>query len=370
MDLSFMYNAFSICDEAKGIPVEYRKRRETLYYDETNNVKHVGIKNNGRLNIDNLDTYFVLGGIQSDFEITEKELEGLLGKKKELKARTDLKGDFLKIMSKGIVENLLKLVYLRRWCIHFFAVQPIYYSFVDIVDSLFDNEVLTLDYKSLLYHIFKSDFNSSITILKKYKYPNIKDKEVVNFLDDLAILVEKYLLQNKHDVYEEEMINDLLNSINEVKNGNKRLTLLCNEEPNLWVNSFSWFYYKEIASFPAKKLIFDQEDQVENHLRNNPIVVNGVKLTNYSFVKSSDSPIIQLCDYVVAILKKYFVFLDRDISLIEKDIFQLDQVQLANFMMLNTILLYSKEYNPLFFNYILDYKIPQKVDYYMCHFGT
>jgi hypothetical protein len=370
MDLSFMYNAFSICDEAKGIPSEYRSRRETLYYDETDNVKYVRIKNNGRLNIDNLDTIFVLGGIQSDCEITEKEFKELFGKKKELKAKTDLKGDFLKIMSKEIVEDLLKLIYLRRWCIHCLAVQPIYYSFVDIVDSLFDNEVHTLEYKSLMCHIFKFDFDFAITILKKYKYPNIKDKEVVNFLDDLAKLVEKYLLQTQHDIYEEEMLNDLFSSINEVKSGNKKLKLLCNEESNSWVNSFSWFYFKEIASFPSKKLVFDQEDQVENQLRKDPIIVNEVILSNYSFVKSSDSPIIQLCDYVVAILKKYFVFLDRDFSLIEKDVFQLNQVQLVNFMMFNTILLYSREYNPLFFNYIMDNKIPQKVDYYMCRFGA
>ena len=104
-------------------------------------------------------------------------------------------------------------------------------------------------------------------------------------------------------------------------------------------------------------------------MRKDPIVVNGTNLSNYSFVKSSEEPMIQLSDYVVAILKKYFVFLDRDFDMIEKDILGFDRDQLSNFMLLNSILLYSKEYNPLFHNYISSYRIPEYVNYYMTQFG-
>lgn len=370
MDLSLLYNAFSAYDEAIEIAAEYRTRRETLYYDETDNIKYVTIKNNGKLNIDIRDKCFVLGGIQSESEITAIELKETFREEKELKAKSDLKGDFLKILSKCTVEKLLKLVYSRRWCIHFLMVQPIYYSFVDIVDYLFENKEYTFEYKTLLCQIIKSDFDSSITVFKKYKYPNIKSKEVMSFLDDLKSLVENYLLKEKHSVYEEEIINDLLFSINETKNCNKNPVLFRGEESHRWVNSFSWFYRKEIASFPAKKLIFDKEDQVENQLRKDPIVVNGTNLSNYSFVESSEFPMIQLSDYVVAILKKYFVFLDRDFDVIEQDVRRFDSEQLSNFMIFNSILLYSKEYNPLFHNYISNYRIPEYVNYYMTQFGT
>lgn len=368
MDLSFLYKAYCTYDKVLQLSPEYRNREETLYYDETDNYKHVRIKENGELNI-KTDACFVLGGIQAGNAISAVEMNGELLKKKELKAVQDLKGDFLAIMRNQKVDHFLRLVYSRRWCFHFFMVQPIYYSFVDIVDSLCDYEEFTLEHKSLLYHIMIYDFDSSITILKKYKYPNIKDKDVVSFLDELTIIIENYSRLPKIDVYEGNAINDLLFSINEVKNGNKELTFLCNEESHLWVNSFSWFYRKEIASFPAKKLIFDQEDQVEDSLRKDPIVVNGTNLSNYSFVKSSEEPMIQLSDYVVAILKKYFVFLDRDFDMIEKDILGFDRDQLSNFMLLNSILLYSKEYNPLFHNYISSHRIPEYVNYYMTQFG-
>lgn len=105
-----MYNAFSAYDEAIEIAAEYRTRRETLYYDETDNIKYVTIKNNGKLNIDIRDKCFVLGGIQSESEITAIELKETFREEKELKAKFDLKGDFLKILSKCAVEKLLKLV--------------------------------------------------------------------------------------------------------------------------------------------------------------------------------------------------------------------------------------------------------------------
>lgn len=368
MDLSFLHKAYCRRDRVSQLSPEYRNRKETLYYDETENVKWVRIQENGELNI-KTDACFVLGGIQAEDALSDIEIHKTLFKKSELKAVRDLKGDFIAIMQKEVVGRFLQMVYSHRWCFHFFMVQPIYYSFVDIVDSLFDNEALTLEYKSILYHIIKSDFDSSITILKKYKYPNIKDKEIISFLDELTILVENYLLLHEQDVYEEDVINDLLFSINKVKNGNKKLIFLSDEESKIWVKSFSWFYRKEIASFPAKKLIFDQEGQVENQLRKDPVVINGTKLSNYSFVKSSEAPMIQLSDYVVAILKKYFVFLDRAFEKIEQDVARFDDGQLSNFMIFNSILLYSKEYNPLFHDYISCYRIPEYVNYYMTLFG-
>lgn len=356
-------------DKVLQLSPEYRNREETLYYDETDNYKHVRIKENGELNI-KTDACFVLGGIQAESALSAVEMHGeLLKNKKELKAVQDLKGDFLAIMRNQTVDHFLRLVYSRRWCFHFFMVQPLYYSFVDLVDSLCDNEVLTLAHKSILYHIMIYDLGSSITILKKYKYPNIKDKDVVSFLDELTIIIENYMRVPKIDVYEEDAIYDLLFSINEVKNGNKELTFLRNEKSHLWVKSFSWFYCNELASFPSKKLIFDQEDQVENQLRKDPIVVNGIKLSNYSFVKSSENPMIQLSDYVVAILNKYFVFLNRDFDKIEQDVMKFDPEQLFNFMILNSILLYSVDYNPLFHNYLSSYKIPENVNYYMTQYG-
>lgn len=61
---------------------------------------------------------------------------------------------------------------------------------------------------------------------------------------------------------------------------------------------------------------------------------------------------IQVCDYVVSILRKYFIFLDQDMNNIEKEINGFDEQQKKNFKLLNKVMKQSLDNNPLFFHYI------------------
>ena len=85
----------------QGASIEHLERKETLYYDETGNVKHLIIKN-GSLNAA-FDTVFVLGGIQAEDTISIESLKSRLGKQPttELKATNDLKGDFISVLCKS-----------------------------------------------------------------------------------------------------------------------------------------------------------------------------------------------------------------------------------------------------------------------------
>ena len=60
---------------------------------------------------------------------------------------------------------------------------------------------------------------------------------------------------------------------------------------------------------------------------------------------------IQISDYVVSIIKKYIMFLDRTELEIEQDIKNFDDIQKRNYVLLNTILKDSLDYNPLFLNF-------------------
>jgi hypothetical protein len=198
MDLSFLHKAYCGCDKVLQLSPEYRNRKETLYYDETDNYKQVRIKNNGDLNI-KTDACYVLGGIQAENDISAVEMHGTLFKKKELKASRDLKGDFIAIMRKPVVEHFLQWAYSQRWCFHFFMIQLIYYSFVDIVDSLIDDENRIFEYKAFLFQVFKSDIDSAKNMLRKYKYPNVQDADIPQFLEEIEKLITRYLLRDKHD---------------------------------------------------------------------------------------------------------------------------------------------------------------------------
>nr|WP_289415300.1 DUF3800 domain-containing protein [Bacteroides intestinalis] len=159
--------------KAQGIDEMYIDKEETLYYDESGNVKHLIVKD-GKLNADS-DTVFVLGGVQADDIISLEELKTALGKnlEKEIKSTKDLKGTFIEILRKDNFRKILQIIQDKGWHIHFCIVQVLYYGFVDIIDSICGLEFNPFAFKAELYKVLKRNPNTTISIFKKYKYPNV-----------------------------------------------------------------------------------------------------------------------------------------------------------------------------------------------------
>lgn len=78
---------------------------------------------------------------------------------------------------------------------------------------------------------------------------------------------------------------------------------------------------------------------------------------------------IQLSDYIVGILRKYFMFLDRLQPRVDADIDSFDKVQMKNFELLNKILRRSLLYNPLFINTIMSIHCRKKMELYIEKYG-
>ena len=136
MDYTEVYKAIKAKALISGASIEQLESEETLYYDESGNVKHLILKG-GSLNAES-DTVFVLGGVQAENTISLNDLRLSLGKQPttELKAKKDLKGDFVAILRKDNFCQILELIQEKEWHIHFYAVHILYYGFVDIVDSI------------------------------------------------------------------------------------------------------------------------------------------------------------------------------------------------------------------------------------------
>lgn len=79
MDITKISNMSRMMIKVLGTDEKYIDRKETLYYDESGNVKHFIIKK-GKLNAET-DTVFVLGGIEAESTISLKDLKKYLGKK-------------------------------------------------------------------------------------------------------------------------------------------------------------------------------------------------------------------------------------------------------------------------------------------------
>ena len=350
MDYTELYNTIREKALIEGASIEHLERKETLYYDETGNVKHLIVKN-GSLNAA-FDTVFVLGGIQAEDTISIESLKSRLGKQPttELKAKNDLKGDFIAILRKDNFRQILELIQEKKWHIHFSVVQLLYYAFVDIVDSIKGTEICPWEFKAELYQVLKKDCEKTVEYFKKYKYPNIKDSEKEEFLEGIIRMIDEQIKESASKYLTNPLLILLKTLVCSAKR-QKELTFIQKEETGIWVESFIQFYRQEIIKFHRKNLIFDEEKQVQGGLNEENLEINRKLLTNYSFENSKENAMIQVSDYVVSIIKKYIMFLDREELEIEKDIKNFDDIQKKNYILLNSVLKDSLDYNPLYLNF-------------------
>jgi hypothetical protein len=247
-------------------------------------------------------------------------------------------------------------------------VQILYYGFVDIVDSIdrFDANPFVL--KAELYKVLKKDPNVTISIFKKYKYPNIATKDIKNFLSELIILIDGVIAEDA----KKGLLNPLLfflKSCLEKAKEQKELIFIQDEKTHEWVGNFVQFYRQQILSFPKKTLVFDEEKQVMSQITEEDIIIDGKASDNYSFKESGSDAMIQVCDYVVSILRKYMIFLDRLEPEIDADIANFDENQMNNYKLLNRILAESLDYNPLFVYFVACQHTVAKYYKYMHEYG-
>ena len=261
MDYTEITNSIRMMIKAQGVDEKYIDKEETLYYDESGNVKHLIVKE-GKLNADS-DTVFVLGGVQADDTISLEELKKSLGKslEKEMKSTKDLKGSFIEILHKDNFRKILQLIQDKGWHIHFCVVQVLYYGFVDIVDSINGLEFAPLEFKAELYKVLKKDPNATVSIFKKYKYPNIATKNIKNFLSEILTLIEDVIAEDAKRLVVNPFLLVLKSCIEKAKK-QKELTFIQDETAHEWVGEFEQFYKQQILIFPKKTLVFDEEKQV------------------------------------------------------------------------------------------------------------
>ena len=351
MEYSKVYQMNRMMALAQGVSEEQYDRAETWYYDETDNVKHLVLLPDKRVNAAE-NACFVLGGIQAEDTITDAELHEALGKEsgRELKSTKDLKGTFEDILRKDAFQNTLDLVESKGWNVHFIMVQVWYYAFVDVIDSINDDVTIGHNLKAILYKILKNSPEETIKLFGKYHYPDIKDKDRIAFLEGLDAMVQKFIDAKPN--LRDKMLSEVLANIIKKAKRKKELTFIQDEAPDEWVKMFVQFYSAEIYSYPNRTLVFDTEKQVEKLLKEESIEINGKALKNYSFADSATNPMIQVCDYVVSILRKYFIFVDRTLDEVISDIERFDEQQMQRYRLLNKVLNRTLDSNPLYFHYI------------------
>lgn len=106
-------------------------------------------------------------------------------------------------------------------------------------------------------------------------------------------------------------------------------------EPNLLIEEYYLFYLERCEIFSKSTHIFDEEKAVEEKLSNIQLYEYGKMLNHYKFVKSHEDIFIQISDMTAGLLRKLFMFLDKNSIDQSKSLTEtLSENQIANFNIL------------------------------------
>lgn len=281
----------------------------TFYYDETNNIRKFYVRETD-FNY-SFTANFVLGGVVHKGALPDIQplFDGFNLQKtiKEVKLKHIAKGEFLDCLNSDKLNYFLNYLLNSDLYVHYSSLNILYWSIVDIVDSAIVNSeaAMQLDprfsnhLKNDLYKLAKLEIDSVIELFYDFEYPNIKKESVLEFIEALISLFDKYL-QTEEFHFGLESLRQILK---EAKKRNS-LPFIMDEEDHILLKDFSQFYLRPIYLFKNSNHIFDNEVSISETLAGYKILDGDEEIKNYSFVDSQSSLLIQCSDIFVGLIGK------------------------------------------------------------------
>lgn len=297
------FHGFEICQEP------WR-----LYYDETGNWRSISYRDGKVRDAHAFERDFILGGIVVTDEAAIPEL--LEGSKKlpapngEIKCKSVLGGskDFRKVLRRQETTDFLNLIDRDGVAVHYHAQDNLYYSIVDIVDSLIAipihraTVIFERELKNELYLCALQDPTAFLNELSSFGYPNISQSNVRPFCEFLQWVISLCQSTERPPEEMEGFFLETLRQMVKAASKTESLAFLEGNKDDSLVDDFSSHYTTACAVLPKATHVFDEESHVSMKL--------AEPLNNYLFVDSKNEPLVQLADVWVGFLSRLFAFLD------------------------------------------------------------
>jgi hypothetical protein len=288
----------------------------SFYYDETGNVRKFRLTENGVNAEEGIANDFILGGVLFKDDKPPCDVDKLFDELKittpEIKFKT-LAGrgaDFWTAIGKKPIHQFLTWLEGSGLYIHYATLNNMYFSIVDMVESLFVIQP-QFDFGPEWVQVLKASWHRFVVthideilpILHSYNYPSLDKADIKDFCYELSNLIQSY---GDEDFYLENF-RQLLKS-----NGRKgELFFIEDNTPGLLVEEYSGLRDGRCAFYKDSMHYFDEEAEAELALKNTIFTLNGEKLSNYKFIDSKEERLIQVSDIWVGLLGKLFIVLDQ-----------------------------------------------------------
>lgn len=341
-----------------------------FYYDETNNCRKLKIKD-GKLNYDK-DKDFILGGVFLEKD-NIKDIEGSFESlKKKLKVSSNLKeikfnnicpkgSDFLKCIHNRKVHDFIAWLLENNIYIHFSMLDHLYYSLVDIIDSLDVNGWEGIELKTILYQFVYNNTENFMEILDKYNYPNVGANLSPSFYDEIINCIKPLLPIEFPGISGLQRKIDLIEAFRDGKK--KKPIFLINNEDKILIKEYYVLYARSVYMFKNAFHLFDEEFDVQNEIKKTGIKLDQVEMDNYMFIKSHNNIFIQLSDVTVGILGKLFEFIKKiPMDDIGNACISFDEHHQKGFNLLKALLHKSYQKNAAFRNMSANQELYYKFD--------
>ncbi len=332
----------------------------TIYLDESNNCVKFRFKDiKGNTNVKWYND-FVLSGIAIEGNVDSIVLDRLFEKFKLQKNITDVKlkhianyngedgNRFADIMKSKKVSVLLEtLLQIDNIYIHWATENLVYFSLVDIVDSVLEVPVIHDGVKNVLYKYAIKDKDFFLSLLAQYDYPNIKKNKIKDFCEEFICWIDSI------ETYkiEEDFLFELLRQGIKSSRKKNNLLFLHDNTDKLLIENFVSIYAMRIAAFPNSDIHFDRCGIVEDNIKEYVNIFCSSKIASYDFMDSDSNRWIQLSDMVSGIHGALMAYINiHDINGIIKEVSCFNDIQKRNLRMFMKLKKKSCDKNKYFDN--------------------
>ncbi|MBX3656506.1 MAG: DUF3800 domain-containing protein [Ramlibacter sp.] len=300
-------------DEMRGLmlqPLRNWDERFTFYYDETNNIRRLRLSEVG-LNASDNKT-FVLAGISLRAGRAMPAIDGLRanlrlqGNAPELKAKHVADGNFEAMLASRDLQVYLTWLLDHDLLVHYSALDVLYWSLTDIVDTLMAQDDLVAFHqrtlKNELHDGVRRDPVQFFQLLHGFGYPDLQRTAIGPFMTAVVAFLERQASVNRNR--EAALLKDRLRAAASLKD----LPFLHDNDKGELIPNFAPHFLRSVYVFQHAAHVFDQETYVQKALQTLEVRA-GARRLDYRFVDSRSEPGVQLSDVIANLFGKYFTFL-------------------------------------------------------------
>lgn len=306
-----------------------------LYHDETNNVRRLTLGELG-LNVADNKT-FVIGGVAL---LPGTEVSGWQQLWQLLHMQPTANEIKFEHLAKGSYEDVLgsrKLALFLQWLldqsimIHYSALDPLYWSILDIIESLqaderFEINEYHMELKSELHHAVVQSLPEFLSLLHGFEYPNLPREQVHPFMQAILEFVNAHVPQDRSAAT--WLLKQTLRRAARLPA--LELEFLHDNEQGELIADFSSQFLHRIYVFKNAAHVFDEETYIEKVLAQFELR-DGERRLDYRFADSKAEEGIQLSDVVAGLVGRHFSYLkDHSLTELMRRKSGFTEVQLAN----------------------------------------